>query len=511
MPAPTISNKKASALSARSRRTAAAKTVSKSTPPPSRAAKPTKLVKPARKTSTTKPGTIPKVKITNYTTGLKWLYEHIDHERARSVKYDDTTFNLNRMKKLLAALDNPQNEIPCVQVAGTKGKGSTCAMLSSMLQGNGYTIGQFSSPHLIDLRERITIDGQMIAYNDCAEIFKQIALIEKKLPGAPLSFFEIMTGAALRYFADQAVDIAVLETGLGGRLDSVTAVTPIITAMTRIGLDHTDILGKDVVSIAREKAGIFKPGVVALSVEQEPEVAEVLQEMAEKAGTEIFFCGKDIDFSYRFEANKELGPHTRVCVNTERSKFDHLPVPLKGEHQAFNCGLALSILDRLKLEGFEIEEQPVVRGLAATQIDGRMEQVWGKPRVIIDGAHNPDSIQGLIKGIGAHISYDSMVMIFGCAQDKEIEPMLEQVGLGADKVIFTKAKNNPRACDPNDLLKKFTDICGKMAQVGENLEDALRLADAAVSRDDLIVVTGSFYLAGETKKYFIDLAAKRAK
>jgi len=446
----------------------------------------------------------PKITITNYTSALRWLYEHVDHERMRMVKYNERTFSLARMRKLLDLLGNPHEQLKCVQVAGTKGKGSTCAMLGSMLRNCGYTVGLYTSPHLVDLRERITIDEQMIAYHETAEIFKQIAMKESAFVATPPTFFEIMTATALRYFADQAVDIAIIETGLGGRLDCTNVVDPLISAITHISLDHTNILGDNLVDIAREKAGIFKKNVAALSVQQDPQVLEVLRETAEKVNAPLQVTGEGVNFSYRFEANRELGPHTRVCLTTDTSRFEHLPVPLRGEHQAHNCGLALAIIDKLKGHGFIIPEDKIVTGLAATKLAGRMEQVWHEPRIIIDGAHNASSLQALIKSLGAHIPYDSLVMVFGCGQDKDIDGMLRQISLGADKVIFTRARQNPRAMEPQDLLHRFTDISGKMAQITATLPDALKLAARAVSRDDLVIVTGSFYLAGETKKYFLD-------
>jgi dihydrofolate synthase/folylpolyglutamate synthase len=449
--------------------------------------------------------------ITNYTTALRWLYEHMDHERMRIVRYNERTFNLDRMRKLLSLIGNPHEQLKTVQVAGTKGKGSTCAMLASMLKACGYTVGLYTSPHLVDLRERITIDGNMISYNEVAELFKLIASKEKAFGSTPPTFFEIMTAAAMRYFADQAVDVAVLETGLGGRLDCTTVVDPMVTGIAQISLDHMNILGNDLASIAREKAGIFKKNVPALSVAQEPQVVAVLKEVAETVGAPLQFTGEQIDFSYRFEANRELGPHTRVCLTTPTSKFEHLAVPLRGEHQAHNCGLALAMLDRLKGHGFTLPEEKVIVGLSQTQLAGRMEQVWSEPRIIIDGAHNACSIQALIRALGAHITYDSLVMIFGCGQDKDVNGMLKQVALGADKVIFTRAKNNPRAMEPEDLLHQFTELSGKMAQTAPTLVDALKLSARAVSREDLIIVTGSFYLAGEARKYFADATAKRKR
>jgi dihydrofolate synthase/folylpolyglutamate synthase len=384
-------------------------------------------------------------------------------------------------------------------------------MLASMLQACGYTVGLYTSPHLVDLRERIAIDGQMISHADAAEVFKQIAGKVSALGQNGPTFFEVLTAAALRYFADQAVDIAVLETGMGGRLDATTVVSPLVCGITNISLDHMHILGHDVPTIAREKAGIFKKGVPAISVAQEPSVVRVLEEVATAVGAPLEFTDKQIDFSYRFEANKELGPHTRVSITTPTSRWEHLPVPLRGEHQAHNCGLALAMLDKLKAFSFTIPEDKVIRGLAATKLSGRMEQVWNEPRIIVDGAHNAVSVQALIRALGAHVQYDSLIVIFGCAQDKDINGMLKQLALGADKIIFTRAKTNARAMEPEELMTRFTDLSGKMSQCAASLEEALSLANRAVSREDLTVIAGSFYLVGEAKKYFTEQVARRRR
>ena len=440
-------------------------------------------------------------RITNFSAAQKWLYDHVDHERMRIVPYNERTFNLEKMEKLLDKLGNPHKLIKTIHIAGTKGKGSTCAMVTAMLANCGYAVGQYTSPHLVDLRERIAINDQIITHADLTELFKTIAQAEEDIKET-LSFFEILTATAFRYFADQAIDVAVIETGLGGRLDSTNVVQPLVTAITQISSDHTNILGKDLASIAKEKAGIFKKNVPAISAPQDQNVAAMLDQVAEEQGTKLEMTGRDIDFSFRFEANKELGPHSRVCIASSTSKFEHFAVPLKGEQQALNCGLALSIIDKLKNYGFNLPEEKIVNGLAKTTIAGRMEQVLRDPRVIIDGAHNAASIKSLIRALGAHIPYDSLILIFGCGQDKDIPGMLKEISLGADKVIFTRAKANPRAKDPEELLTEFSEVAGKMAQVAPNLKDSLRLAGRAVSREDIVVITGSFYLAGEAKKYF---------
>jgi dihydrofolate synthase/folylpolyglutamate synthase len=286
-----------------------------------------------------------------YANCLRWLYEHTDYERMRMVRYNPTVFNLERMRRLLKALGNPEKQLKCVHIAGSKGKGSTCAMLESMLRACGYTVGLYSSPHLVDIRERMQINGQMISQSDFADIVKRLRTKIARTTDKP-TFFEILTAVALTYFAEQAVDIVVLETGLGGRLDATNVVTPLVTGITEISLDHTNILGKSLPAIAAEKAGIFKKNVPAVSVEQPAEVTASLRAVAEQAGAPLQFTGPDIEFSYRFEANRELGPHTRVCITIGNTHYEHLAVPLQGEHQALNCGLALAILDKLREAGF---------------------------------------------------------------------------------------------------------------------------------------------------------------
>ena len=456
-------------------------------------------------------GTVAKDGISTYSSALKWLSEHTDYERQRVVRYNTTTFNLDRMRKLLRLLGSPESQIRTIHIAGSKGKGSTCAMLDSMLRNGGVTVGLFTSPHLIDIRERIQVNGEMIPKEKLTDLFKFVESKGSRMGKDKPTFFEIITAAALRHFMDEAVDLAIIETGLGGRLDSTNVIEPEVCGITQISHDHTNVLGTDLKQIAAEKAGIFKPGIPAVSVPQDPDVQTVLMEKAAEVGTSLEILNEQLEFSYRFEASRELGPHTRVCLTTPNAQYEHLPVPLQGEHQALNCGLALAILDRLRTKGFDIPEQKITEGLASTGLPGRMEIVWNEPRILLDGAHNASSIQALVKAIGAHIPYDSLVMIFGCGADKDIAGMLKGVNYGADKIIFTRSASNPRAIDPTELLTQFEEVSGKMAQVANNLEDAFNLAARAVSREDLICVTGSFHLIGEAKKYLLDLAEKRRK
>jgi len=443
--------------------------------------------------------------VNTYAKALRFLSSLCDFERLRIVRYNTQNFDLDRMRTLLRRLGNPQDEFKSVHIAGTKGKGSTCAMIASMLQACGYKVGLYTSPHLTDLRERIQINGQMISQADFARLVQLAQPIVDRMKPRP-TYFDVITAVAFKHLANEGVDIAVVETGLGGRLDSTNVLKPEVTAITSISMDHMAQLGPTLARIAEEKAGIFKAGIPAISVQQHADADAVLKRVAEKVGAVLDVCGQTIEFSYRFESSRMQGPHNRVCLTTPNSRFEHLAVPLLGEHQAINCGLALSVIDRLKGRGFNINDARAMEGLARTTVPGRMEMLSQMPRVVADGAHNAASLDAMLRAIGQHIPYDSMVIIFGCCADKDVPGMLGRIAAGADKVIFTRV-NSIRSADPNELAVGYVEQYGKMAQVAATLEDALAIANRAVTKEDLICISGSFYLVGEAKKYF---AAKNA-
>ena len=353
---------------------------------------------------------------------------------------------LDRMRALAAAIGDPQTGLAFVHVAGSKGKGSVVEMVASSLTGCGYGVGVYTSPHLVDVRERIRIGDDPISEADFIKHFNAViaaaGVIEPEFGSS--SYFEVLTAMALRYFAEQAVDAAVLEVGLGGRLDATNIVTPAVTCVSQIQLEHTQILGNTLAEIAREKAGIFKPGVPALTVPQPDEVIDAMREVA----------------------------------------------------------------DRVELLGFETPEVRVAEGLARTRRHGRAELIWDNPRIIIDGAHTRDSVGALVRAIGAHTRYDSMVVVFGCAADKDIDGLLEEISRGADKIVFTKS-SNPRAVDPELLRSRFTALTGKMSQVEPDVKAAINTAARALGKGDLMCVTGSFYIAGEAKKLFDEKAREK--
>ena len=438
-----------------------------------------------------------------YQQAIQYLFEKTDCERQQNLRYNVTTFNLDRMNKFLKALGNPHKKTKMIHIAGTKGKGSTAAMLSKMMEANGYRVGLYTSPHVTTLHERIAINSEMISKKAMLKLMNQMyPAIEEliKSKDAP-TFFEIMTALAFLHFADNDVDLAIIETGLGGRLDSTNVVNPELVGITSISLDHQNLLGSTLDSITKEKAGVIKKGVPVVTVHHEPAAMRILAKLAKAKHASLTVMDRDIDFSYRFESSREHGPHTRVSLTTPSSRFENLRVPLPGAHQAINCGLALAMLDELKQHGYKIDDQKTMRSLSHVRLAGRMEMICEYPRILIDAAHNASSIRALIQAIGQHVPYDSLIMIFGCNGDKDVRGMLTELQYGADKVIFTRS-NSPKAVFPSELAAMYTELCGKMCQTALSLKEAIRVAENAVSEEDLICVTGSFYLIGQAKQMF---------
>jgi dihydrofolate synthase/folylpolyglutamate synthase len=437
-----------------------------------------------------------------YDEAIKYLFNRTNYEQEKHLRYNVDTFNLKKMEHLLSLVGNPHTKVDTVHIAGTKGKGSTATMLARMLEANGYKVGLYTSPHVVDLHERIIVNSEMISRTAMLgllnRIYKAVETVSKT--GAP-TFFEIMTAIAFMHFADAKADVAVIETGMGGRLDSTNVIKPKVVGITNLSFDHQRQLGNTIGEIAKEKAGIFKPGVPIVTVQQDPDAMRVLKAQAAAVKAPLSVTGVDIDFSHRFETSSEYGPHNRVCLTTPTSKFEHLRVPLLGIHQAVNCGLALAMLDKLKGCGFEIDNDKTVAGLAKVKLPGRMEIICEDPRILIDGAHNAASIRALMHAIGQSIPYDSMIAIFGCNEDKDANGMLQELQFGADKVIFTRS-NSAKAMSPEELAEKYVAISGKMCQTAPALGEALRLAKSAVGKEDLICITGSFYLIGQAKVRF---------
>ncbi len=463
--------------------------------------------------------------ITDYTQALAYLHERVNLER---VPQDDTArheYKLDRMRALCAALGNPERTLRCVHVAGTKGKGSTCELIASMAQGCDMFVGLFTSPHILDIRERIRLGSKPISQAAFTEVCRRVAVVaeqvESQLAPSPAAdspagadstppadlpaadratFFELMTAMCFVHFAQEAVDLAVIEVGLGGLLDCTNVITPEVAVVTLIGRDHMQILGDTVEQIARQKAGIFKPGVPALTYSQDEKVLGVFAEVASQVGCPLTVVGKDPAYRIEHEATRTGEQQWMVSLKTAHFDVEALPVPLAGEHQAHNTALALVVMDTLATRGLPITEDGVLAGLEKTRLPGRFEVLRTTPRIVLDVAHNPESIEALMKTLRQNLQFDSLVMVFGCASDKDWPAMLGHLATGCDKVFFTRSTGSPRAQEPKEMYRTYVKTYHKMAQISKSLPDAIKMAKAASAAGDAICICGSFYLVGEAKK-----------
>jgi dihydrofolate synthase / folylpolyglutamate synthase len=433
-----------------------------------------------------------------------FLNSRINFEQLHTTKLKPESFKLDRMQALVETLGDPHLAVPVVHVAGSKGKGSTCAMLESCLRSSGYTTGLFTSPHLTDERERVRINGVNISkdlFVEALSVCKDAALTIEKQHG-PATYFELITALSFVVFAQQAVDIVIMETGLGGRLDCTNVVKPMVVGLTNIQLEHTAVLGDTLEKIATEKAGIMKSGVPAISVPQDEQVIEVFRKRAEEVDCPFQLLGEDLLYSCRFQSAPMRGPHPKVCIGEGEGCFEHMSVPLLGEHQGANCGLALAIILELRKHGFDLPEQQIIAGLEHTPREGRLEQVNARPSVFIDGAHTPESVRETLNAAAQQVSFDSLILIFGCSSDKQIDNMLTEFRTRVDKVIFTKASENPRAVNPADLAQRYTELNNRSCESYPDATQAIQAAGKTIGPNDLLLIMGSFYLAGEVKALF---------
>jgi dihydrofolate synthase / folylpolyglutamate synthase len=391
---------------------------------------------------------------------------------------------LDNMRSLLAALEHPERAFPAVLVAGTNGKGSTSTWLASIASHAGYRVGLYTSPHLEAVEERIRIDGRAV---DTAELEGALVAVveaaQRTIGGAP-TYFEALTAVALVLFAQRGVELAVLEVGLGGRLDATNVVDPLLSVITSIGFDHQAHLGATLAAIAREKAGILRTGKLAIVDPVEPEAVAALAQAAAELGAELSWA----ESAGSFEGPEEAG--VRV-LRTARERYRLAP-QLQGEHQRINLRLAVLAAERLAQRGFaRIDRAAVERGVAGCRWPGRLEEIRlpeGAGTVLLDAAHNPAGAAALARALGERAA--PYGLLFGCFADKEAGAMLPPLAARAGWVCLTRAPG-PRAAAPSELGS----FLERAPEIEEDLERALSRALAA-NAGRLLVVTGSIYLLG---------------
>jgi dihydrofolate synthase/folylpolyglutamate synthase len=407
-----------------------------------------------------------------------------------NLNVDTMHFGLTAITELLSRLENPQNSYKTILIAGTNGKGSTAAMISSILSSAGYKVGLYTSPHLVDVRERIVVNGKKISLK---EFNQTIADVKDKIK-QPVTYFEFLTAAAFVCFQRQKVDIAVLEVGLGGRLDATNVCKPLVSVITNIAFDHTDYLGNTLNSIAREKAGIIKQKGICITAAKQKKVVDVLRDVCQRRRAKFYCLGRDI----KIKKQKD-GFFTYQGFNRN---LKNLKIPLQGDHQLSNAALALAAIELCEKKGFSIADTAIYAGLKNTHWEARLEVLQNQPLFLLDGAHNPAGISVLCRTLKKDFSYRRLILIFGSLADKDYRRMLQKIIPLTSIIILTQLKTK-RAVSVNDIMETVKKM-GYPAIVTENVKQAIERAQAMANKQDLICATGSFYLAGEIKQAFRD-------
>jgi len=405
-----------------------------------------------------------------------------------SLNVDTMHFGLTAINGLLSRLENPQNSYKTILIAGTNGKGSTAAMTASVLCSAGYKVGLYTSPHLVDVRERIVINGKKISLKE----FNQTIAYVKDKKEQPVTYFEFLTAVAFVYFQNKKVDIAVLEVGLGGRLDATNVCKPLVSVITNIAFDHMVYLGNTLDSIAREKAGIIKQNGVCITAAKQKIVLNVLKEVCQRRHAEFYCLRSDI----KIEKQKD-GFFTYRGFNRN---LKNLSIPLNGDHQLSNAALALAVVELCGKNGFSVDDTAIYTGLSNTHWKARLEVLQKQPLFLLDGAHNPAGISVLCRSFKKDFSYRRLILIFGALVDKDYCRMLQKIIPLAPIIILTQLKTK-RAALVNDIMETVKKM-GYSAIVTNNVNQAIERAQALAKKQDLICATGSFYLAGEVKQAF---------
>ncbi|NDJ85450.1 MAG: bifunctional folylpolyglutamate synthase/dihydrofolate synthase [Chloroflexi bacterium] len=428
----------------------------------------------------------------SYNDALDALYGFINYEVQRQDRYSPSVMTLDRPRALLDRLGNPQQRYPKIHLTGTKGKGSVGAMTAAMLQASGYRVGLYSSPHLQDFRERFQINGQMIPAQEVANLVEELLPHFHAIEG--LTWFEITTALAFEYFAREQVDIAVIEVGLGGRLDATNVIIPHLTIITSLSFDHTHLLGNSLESIAREKGGIIKPGIPVISAPQPPEALAVLDEIAAAQGVTLTVIGRD----RRFKAEPENLTGQQVTLYSDDQAITYASA-LLGQHQAINTAVAVTAIHQLQSSGIPVSEAAIHQGLESVKWPGRLEIAQLAPPVILDAAHNRASARCLSIALRNLFPQRSLILVFGAKGDKDIAGMMDELLPEVSHLVITQAIDS-RAESPDEIVRlaRETGYAGPIS-VQPIVDDAVDLARRLAEDHGLVCVSGSLYVVGEAR------------
>ena len=445
---------------------------------------------------------------TAYQQALDTLYSFVDYSLTRNLRYSPDKFDLTRMRILLERLGHPEQQYPIIHVAGTKGKGSVSAMCASVLLAGGFQTGFYSSPHLQDYTERIQVNSVQIPKQDLVDLLEElkphIAAVER------LTTFEITTALAFLYFARQKVNAAVIEVGLGGRLDATNVVSPLLSVITSLSMDHMSVLGDTLTKIAGEKAGIIKPGRPVVMAPQVDEARMVVEKTACERGSRLITVGQDFHFAAQ---SHSLDEQTLIVWKVEDQPFVdkyiesdgfsdwspvRLTIPLLGYHQVQNAATAYAVLQVASQEGLALSEEVIRDGMSSVRWPGRFEILQRNPLVIIDSAHNRDSALKLRLAIEDYMPGKPVILLFGASEDKDINGMFAELLPRVKRVVATQSIH-PRAIEAHkvvDLAHTF----GVPAQAVLPLEKALETALELAGSDCVVVAAGSLFIAAAVRE-----------
>ncbi|EKQ57046.1 MULTISPECIES: folylpolyglutamate synthase/dihydrofolate synthase family protein [unclassified Clostridium] len=409
-----------------------------------------------------------------------------------------SNYGLERTFRILELLGNPHEKLKLVHIAGTNGKGSTTAMVTKILRGLGYKVGMYTSPYLEEFEERIQINGKNINKDTLVKLLEEVKKAINKVIEEGYEHpteFEIITALMFLHFYNEKVDYAVIEVGLGGRLDSTNVITPKVSVITSVSLDHLNILGDNIKDIAKEKAGIIKEQVPVVLYPQEEAVNKVILETAKEKNSQVYFVKREngslIDINY-----EEL--YQDVEIKSYKNTYN-IKLPLLGMHQILNLGVALNTVEVLcEAEGIELEKDKIEESLRDVKWIGRLEVLGRKPTIVIDGAHNIDGIKALRKNICKYFKYNKLYLLLGILADKQVKEMIEEITPIAEKV-YALTPHSERAELCEDLKNEILNYNPNTIAC-ENYEDALCLALNEAGKEDLILISGSLYMIGDMRK-----------
>jgi dihydrofolate synthase/folylpolyglutamate synthase len=429
----------------------------------------------------------------NYEQALDYISGYTDYEKV-PLPHALGSYDLRRVEELLARLGNPHLKGRSIHIAGTNGKGSTAAMISSVLASSGYGTGLYTSPHLSTIRERFWVDGRLISQAEFARITTrlrpEVERVNLKASYGELTTFELLTVLAFIYFEMKNVDFQVLEVGMGGKFDATNVIRPEVCVITSISLDHTEVLGDSLATIAAEKAGIIKPGSVVVLAPQLDEVVPVIQEACRRQQTELVMVSRDITWhSLGFDGKQHL-----LEVAGRRDSY-RIRLPLPGDYQIENAASAVASLEVLKEKGFTISQDSIVKGLSQVSWPGRFQVLGQRPLLVVDGAHNPDAAHKLGLSLSQYFEFKHSILVMGASGDKNVSGVVLELAPLFDEVIVTRS-GHPRAME-TARLKTIFQGHGIEAQVTETLPEALSLAMGRAGAQDLICVSGSLFVVAE--------------